>query len=112
MYLMEMNFKDMESLRIDYVNILSQYREGDARRRAASRNVKPPRAHCSSDLDPEKQSSCWSRIIERYWFDFGLNYETSVLYSTFFTYGYYDNLCSYILLIPSIYRSCSASLMR
>lgn len=100
MYLMEIKFKDMKWLRIDYVNMFSQYRERDARRRAASRSVKPPSAHCSSDLDPEKQSSCWSRIIERYWSDFGLNHETSLLHSAFFTYGYYDNLCSYNLLTP------------
>jgi hypothetical protein len=39
MYLSEINFKDMEYLRIDYDNMFSQYREGGGRRRAAPRRV-------------------------------------------------------------------------
>jgi hypothetical protein len=43
-------------------------------------SVKPPRAHCSSDLDPQKRSSCWSRISGQYWSDFGLNHDKSLIY--------------------------------
>jgi hypothetical protein len=35
MYLREINFKDIEWLRIDYDNMFSQYREGGDRRRTA-----------------------------------------------------------------------------